>query len=250
MKTLAAFALVLVFGAQAQAQLGGGGAPGNPGRGQQQQAVPTQETQVGLELLELEQEADKTLLKEALLVLGRKGLNVAMERPGDEGASKRELEQQEALKSYIAAKKESIVKRSAEIQALRDEPLRRRRAQAATQVAKVNTELARMDRQGQIEKIEASQAEIQLLQRQGQAYGQKLTEAIEALVNAELMVGKDETQRGMADEARRQYEKAKAKYVEVSKQTRLEENKLNELQQQAGMGGFGGGMGGLGGGFR
>ena len=250
MTTRVAFAFLLIFGVQANGQQGGFPATGVQARGQQQpQLVPSQENQVQLELLELEQDADKALMKEAILLLGRKGLKLSSERPTDKEAMKREVDDVDSLKAFIEEKKASIIKRSTEMKALREEPLRLRRAQAASQVVQRNAQMTKPDRQEQIERMEASQAENQLLQRQVQIYGQKLTEAIETFVNAELAAGNDETQKEKAEVAKKQYEKAKAKFVEISKQAQLEQNKFNELQQQVNMGGMGmgGGMGGMGG---
>ena len=59
MKIPAAFALLLVFGVQSEAQL---------------QPAPPRTEPIEAELLQLEQDADKTLLTEALLVGGRKAM--------------------------------------------------------------------------------------------------------------------------------------------------------------------------------
>ena len=67
MKSMATFALVVLLCVPAKAQYGGmGGMGGRP--------AATQAQSIELDLLEMEQEADKAALKEALLIQARQGM--------------------------------------------------------------------------------------------------------------------------------------------------------------------------------
>src|SRR4051812_44358676 len=66
----------------------------------QEKPAPILDDKVELELAELEQDVDKTLLREAMLLLGRKGLVPLSERPTSEEARQREDEDTLVLKNY------------------------------------------------------------------------------------------------------------------------------------------------------
>ena len=235
MKIFAAVASLLVLGSiQAPAQ--------------QPQPAPSQDEKVQLELLEIEQDVDKTLLREAMLTLGRKG---QVRTP--EVAQKREAAETDLLKDYIAEKKTAIIGRAADLQKLRAESSRVRRAPAAlAQPPQRDGQAAKQERQELIEKAGAVQVDVQLLERQVQYHQQPLNEAVDALALAESEAANDQSKKAMADEARKQYDKAKSRHVDLSKKLQMEQEKLNTLQQQLNFGGMGGGMGGMGGmgGFR
>ena len=217
MKIPAAFALLLVFGVPTEAQ-----------------PTPPRTETIESELLQLEQDADKTLLSEALLVRGRKAMQQRADaQPGESPA----------LRDFIAEKKRSIIKRS--------EEMREMRSKSTATKARAAAPLAEADRQKLIEKMANAQVEVQLLQTQSQLYQGALTEAINALATAELVASGDENQRQKVDAARKEYEKAKSRVVEVGKRLTTEQAKLNEMYQTTGfMGGMGMGMGGMGGGMR
>jgi hypothetical protein len=190
------------------------------------------------ELLELEQDVDKTLLREAMLLLGRKGLRPSSERPTSGEARDREAEDAEVVEAYIKQKKKAIVERASLLRDMRSEASRVSRAPTTRPRPRgVNP-----DAQGLIEKVESAQVEVQLLRTQVQMFQQPLNEAINALAAAELAAGSDEAQRAKADAARKEFEKVKSRFVEVSKRFQVEQGKLSEMQQGIGMGGMGGGF--------
>ncbi len=226
---LAASALLLAFGIPARAQ---------------QQPAPPRNENVQTELIELEQDVDKALLREAMMLLGRKNLKPSSERPTSDEARKREAEDAAVLEDYIQRKKQAIIERAGELRKGRAESFRARMAQIVPKAPEA-------DRQGLIEKMEGAQVEVQLLQTQVQAFQQPLSQAIQELTAAELAASQDANQRSKAEEARKGYEKAKSKFVEISKRFQVEQGKLAEMQQSmGGMGGGGMGGGGMGGGFR
>src|SRR4051794_16819595 len=104
MKSLTAFALAILFCVPARAQFGGmGGTGGRP-------AAPAPSIEV--EILEMEQEADKAALKEALLLQAREGIKT---NQADERENRRAADAAAALRHFIAGKKEVITARAAEI---------------------------------------------------------------------------------------------------------------------------------------
>ncbi|MHC5538809.1 hypothetical protein ACYOEI_11355 [Singulisphaera rosea] len=176
------------------------------------------------ELLEMEQEADKTALKEALVLQARQDMK-SLSGPEQQVAA----EQAKTLADFIDRKKKAIIGRNAELRELRNP-----KVAAAAAAAKP----AQFDWRAAIEKSENARIESQLHQAQVSLLEPELASAIEELAGAEHAAGKDEKLSAKADEARKAYEKIKAQYLEHSKQLRLE-------QQEAG--GMGGGMGGMGG---
>jgi hypothetical protein len=119
MKIWPAFAMVLALGVI-------------PARAQQQANEPEKSiSQDGeIELLELEQEVDKTLLREALLLLGRARMRPLQEQGKVEEFREREAEAVAALKEYIEQKKHTFTRRS-------DELKKRRAELAKTQTSRV-----------------------------------------------------------------------------------------------------------------
>jgi hypothetical protein len=221
MKFLTAFALLCALGvSSASAQQG-------------QPATLSVET-VQIEILEIEQDVDKTLLKEALLTLGRKDMMTS--------SVILSLKDTEALKDQAEKLKASIIKRSSEIKTLKEATIRARREQATSQPAQRAVQPTKQDRQEQIEKMESAQAESQLLQRQVQLSQQALTEAIEILANAEFVAANGEKEKEALEVARKQFDKAKSKHVEFSRKFQVEQEKMNALLQQLGLGGMGGGF--------
>src|SRR4051812_40714709 len=104
MKSVAAFALVVLSCVPAKAQFGGmegmGGLPA------------AQAQSIEVELLEMEQAADKTALKEALLAQAREGMKPV---PAADPEKTWFVERAAALRDFIAKKKEAITARAAEI---------------------------------------------------------------------------------------------------------------------------------------
>jgi hypothetical protein len=241
MKTVAiALALLLFVGSVSQAQMGG------MGGGQALPAAPP-EDKVQLDILELEQEVDKNLLKEALTTLGKE----AMISPSEINAMPEEARKHRkadilALEEFIKAKKASLLSRSVEIAAVRDKPMKAMREQMKANQVKQAT---KPDRLAQLETMGMAQAEIQLLQKQVELYQQNLTSSIDELANAEFAAANDDRQKEAYDAAKKKYEKTKSKFVDFSKQLQAQQWTAFEMERQIGMGGMSG-MGGMGGGMR
>jgi hypothetical protein len=215
MKSLATFALVVLFCVPARAQFGGmGGGGGIPAT--QAQSIETQ-------LLEMEQEADKMALKDALLLQARQGMEPKSERQ----------DHIVVLRDFIAKKKDAISNRDAELKKLRS---------SRTVAATAGRKQPQFDLQASIESSEKARIESQLLQAQVNLLEPELSKAIDALAAAEHEANKDEKQRSKADDARKVYEKIKAQYVEHSKKLRLEQQQSGGMGGMIGMGGMGGGM--------
>jgi len=243
MKTCTAFALLLVLGVI-------------PAKAQEQDKKP-EENQASvssrIELLELEQDVDKTLLHDAMLQLGRSSLRKMPDRPGFEN---RFMEAQQAnvaaLKELIEDKKHAYTRRSDELKKLRAELKKQQITPAIpthNPVGQVRNPVDEKERQGLVEKLVESQVESQLLQSQEQSYQQRLNESIQALTQAEFAADNDPTQKEKADAARKRFDKAKTKYVDITKRLQAEQGKIGELQSRTGYFGMGG-MGGMGGGMR
>ncbi len=209
----------------------------------QEKPSPDVDESVHLDFLELEQDVDKTLLREAMLLQGRNGLKPSSERPSSDDDRRRAEVDNHRLREYIQAKKQAIGQRSDELKKIR--------GMTTKAASKPSTPPAEADRQKLIEEYQNAQVEAQLLQTQAQMYQQPLQEAIQALAEAEFAASNDPSQREKAEAARKQYEKAKAKFVELSKRLQLEQTKIGEIQSRFGLGGMGGmgGMGCMGGGF-
>jgi DNA polymerase III delta prime subunit len=175
----------------------------------------------------MEQDADKTALREALLLQAQQGMK-----------AERSLSEKDAdvLNAFISRKKAAIIARAAELTKTRLGA--RRLPNTVSPVDQPTT----ADRQAIIEKIEKAQIETQLLQAQINLLQNPLSKAINALATAEFAASDDETQKAKADEARKEYEKIKAKYVEHSKRLQLEQQEVQSMQQMGGMGSFGGMM--------
>lgn len=204
-----------------------------------QQPLP-QRPSIEYELQELEQDADKALLREALLLQGRLEMKSAPDHDAD---SKRDQKEADALRGFITKKKEAIVARAAELRASRAAGLRSPSANRG-RPAELPTNTPDL-----IEKIEKTQVDTQLLQTQVNLLQQPLSEAIDTLAVAEFAASDDETQRPKAEAARKAFEKVKAKHVELSKRLQVGQYEMQSMRQTAGIGMMGG-MGGMGGGFR
>ena len=108
MKSMATFALIALLCVPAKAQFGGmGGMGGGPA---------TQAKSIELELLEMEQEADKAALKEAFLLQARQGMKPIR---GADPEKRQSAEDAAALRDFIAKKKEAIIERAAEVKKAR-----------------------------------------------------------------------------------------------------------------------------------
>jgi chromosome segregation ATPase len=220
MKRLATLALAVLFCVSAKAQ------PASPA----QQPQPRRQG-IELELLELEQDVDKALLREALTLQGRRSMKVAPDAPAERDQLEKEAA---ALSAFIANKKDAIIARAAEL--TKPRAASRRGATAASP----DTQPARADKQAILEKIENAQIEIQLLETRINLLRTPLNEAVQALATAELAASNDETQRPKAEAARKQYEKVKASFVEQSTRLQSAQQELQSMHQS--LGGFGGGF--------
>jgi hypothetical protein len=217
----------------------------SPSARAQQQPNPPLDDRVQLELLELEQDVDKTLLKEAMLLLGRKELRPLAERPTVEGAKHREERDVESLMKFIATRKDAITERSAALSKARREVKR----VANPQPVQRPDQAVGQERQALIARYSEAQVESQLLQRRSELFQKALNEAVELLAGAELAASTDEAKRKDVEDAAKQFDRAKSNYVEISKKLMAVQNDIFEIQQRMGFGGMGG-MGGMGGGFR
>jgi hypothetical protein len=210
----AAFALVALFCVPASAQ----------------QSPPRY---VERELLAIEQEVDKALLKEALLQLGHARMKGAPE--GKAEAQKYEKEARD-LEEYIASKKEAIVARASEMMKAQTD------GRPMPPVTQESLAKQAAKRQDTIEKLETGKVDVQVLTAQVNKLRPQLSQAVEELAAADLAASKDETRRAKAEEARKEYEKLKARFVEISKRQQMVQEEIQSLQQSLNTGGFGGGF--------
>jgi hypothetical protein len=236
---------LVLGGVPVKAQFGGAPGAGGP----QQQPATRREENVQIKLLEIAQDVDETLLREAMLKLGRLAMTPKSDQPDVESARERKEAEAEkdALTRFIEQKRRDITERAAE--------LRKTRAESIVPM-RPNARVGRPDAQekpGRIEEIEKAKADVQLLQTQVEYSQQSLLQAINELAQAELMAGVDESQREKVEAARKKFEKIKLVHIDYTKRLRDESAKLDALDPQSefrGMGGMRGGMGGRGGGFR
>lgn len=231
MKYFAAFALVVLFCIPAKAQMGGMG--GGGGMGERPAALPRN---IETEILELEQEADKAALKEALLLQAREDMKVFR---GSDDQKKEIAEDAAALRDFIAKKKETLTARAAKLAESRTGGRQTPAARAAQPPRDV-------DSQDAIEGYEKAKVEVQLLQAQVNLLQPELTKAIDELAAADLAASTDLTRRDIADAARKEYDKLKARVVDLNKQLYREQQVVLPMQMQMQRMGFGG----MGGGFR
>lgn len=224
MKTVATFAVAVLACVPALAQFGGGG--GGP-RAAQRMPAPN----IEIELLEMEQEADKEALKEALL--GHAGLGM---KPvgSSERDEKLRIQQITVLREFIATKKETITKRAAEI-AEKRQVLRPRQ-----NTPRANPPQER-ERQAAVESYEKSRLEAALIQAKINLLSTPMHEATQALAKAEIAADTNESKRPEAVAARKEFERLKAKNVELNQQMQLEQRTMESMRMM-GMGTPGGMM--------
>src|SRR5262249_50093504 len=132
-----------------------------------------------IELLELEQDVDKTLLREAMLNLGRLTLSQATAQEVPAELRKRHAAEVEALKEFIAEKKDAFSRRSDELKGKRAGLAKAATRPRAAAAGRAEAAPDDKERQGLTEKLEEAQVEVQLLQMQINLYQQPLSEAIE-----------------------------------------------------------------------
>jgi hypothetical protein len=197
-----------------------------PGRPQQAQSIE-------LELMELEQDVDKTLLREALLLQGRTDMKAAPDTAPEDKEFERHAK---ALRDFIDKKKGAIIERATRLTKTRGAS---RRAQASPAASPAEQ---KGNREELAERIQKSQIDIQLLEAQVILLREPLNEAIRALAKAEVAASKDEAERPKAEAARKEFEKIKARVVEQNKRLQLEQQELQSMNQVMQMGGYGGGM--------
>jgi hypothetical protein len=218
MKRFAAFALVILSCAPAKAQYGG---MGGMGGGMAVRPMTPAES-IDLEIMQMEQEADKAALKEALLAQARLGM-----RPVPEGKAEKEFaEETVALRDFIAKKKEVMTARAAE---MADKRTAGRRAPAA---ARASQTPEGDNKQDAVERYEKAKIEVQLLQAQVNLLQEPLGDAVTALATADIAASMDETQREKAEAARKAYDKIKEKVVELNKRLFQEQQVMLPMQQQ------------------
>ncbi|WP_435009690.1 hypothetical protein P12x_000939 [Tundrisphaera lichenicola] len=239
MRYLTGFALVLALGMV-------------PARGQQ--GAPAPKPSVEIELLEIEQDVDKALFREALMLEGRQGLQPLMpwggmaeeiqrrlpeeiQRRLPEEMKRRMEEGSLRLRDFIGSKRAAIVERAARLKKLRQE-------ESLTEVDKAPSPVATpappQEHPDAIRELENARVEVQLLQAQISLYQGSLDEALTALAEAEVAASRDESLRPQAEEARKKFEETKAKYLDFRERFQAEQNKVNELQSMPGMGSPGG----------
>ncbi len=223
-----ALAVICAVGSISHAQMGGMGGGWPP-------VAIAPEDRVKLDLLELEQEVDKSLLREALTNLGK----ATMANPKADVV---------ALSDFIQTKKASIESRAASMAEIKDKPFKAKRELSQARQAPKSDQLA------QIEALQLGEVEIQLLQSQVGSYQNKLTTSIQELTKAEMNSEfgglSPEQKKNDLDAARQQYDKVKARYVDYSKQLQAHQMDVLNLQRQLGINNMFGGMGGMGGGFQ
>ncbi|OJW13713.1 MAG: hypothetical protein BGO49_29760 [Planctomycetales bacterium 71-10] len=225
MKYFAAFALAFLACVPARAQLGGMG--GRPA---------TQPQNIEAEILEMEQEADKAALKEALLLQAREGMKGTQ---GTDVEKKQEAEDSAALRDFIARKKGAITARAAKL-------VENRTAGRQAPAARAVRPPQGADDQDLIEGYEKAKVEIQLLQAQANLLQPDLAKAVDDLASADLAAGTDQTHREKAEAARKEYDRLKTKVVDINKRLYQERRIMAPMQMQM----QAMGMGGMGGGFR
>jgi hypothetical protein len=217
MKSMAAFSLIVLLCVPAKAQSGGMGG-----------GSATQAKSVELELLEIEQEADKAALKEALLLQARQGMQQIR---GTDHAKRQAAEDVEILRDFIDMKKREIVKRAAELGKSRISSLRR----STTATASTADQPALVERQVAIEKIEAAQVEDQLLQAKINLLQNGLSEAINVLAALDVAAEENEAKRAEAEKARMKYEKIRAGYIVHKKRQQMIRQELQSMYRMQGM---------------
>lgn len=230
MKTWTALALLLALGV----------APAK-GQGRTEEPEKTASLPAEIELLELEQDVDRGLIREALVTIARSSV-----RRRSVSSDDKELD---ALKEFVEVTKHHFLARAAEIRTKRAGLVRpagprgaSSRDQAGRPPAPSASPVDDREKQALIEKAEEAQIEVQLLQAQTQLYQQPLHEAIQSLAAAEFAAGDDKAQQEKAEAARSRFEKAKARYVGFSRKLQVEQDKLQGLQMRLNMGGMGGGF--------
>ena len=191
-----------------------------------------------MDLLELEREVDKQLLREAMIKVGQ----VRMSKQQDEA-------EVAALEAFIQSKKSAVVER---VVALKRKEAELSNATMPTArpgmtppnkpVKPTGTRSEGGEKRELIEELDEAQLEVQILHMQVDLCQNPLNEAMQALAAAEFAASNDESQREKANAARKRYDKAKEKFLVFSKKFQLEQNKVGELQQRMNFGGMGGGM--------
>ena len=234
MKHVATFALLVLLCAPAKAQFGGMG--GGMGGGIAVRPMTPAES-IDLEIMQMEQEADKAALKEALLAQARLGMKPI---PGGKAEKEQFAEETAVLRDFIAKKKEAMTARAAE---MTDKRTAGRRAPAAARASQTPES---DNKQDAVERYEKAKIEVQLLQAQVNLLQEPLGDAVTALATADIAASNDETQRDKAEAARKTYDKIKEKVVELNKRLYQEQQvmlpMMQQVQQMQQMGMMGGGF--------
>jgi hypothetical protein len=229
MKSWAAYVVVLVLGAPAAAQQAGG---------PERRVAESGE----VELLELEQDVDAALLRQAMMRLGGLAMKPAQDRERSDEARKREAEEVAVLNDFIQEKRKAFTRRAAELKNMRAGSVRQSTPRQGQPARQPNAPRDDKERQALAESLVTAQVEVELLQQQVQLYQQPLSEAVQALANAEFAAGNDEAKKGEVEAVRKRLANARERYVEVVRKLESERNKAGQLQERLGTGGMGGGV--------
>lgn len=128
-----------------------------------------------IELLQIQQDVDKTLLREAMMVAGRARFVRMADRPDTDEAKKRAAVEAEVVEVFIREKQEAVLRRTAELKKKANE------LSAARMKANPPVKPDDKDRPELIEKLEEARVEVQLLLMQSQMFQKKLNEALNPL---------------------------------------------------------------------
>lgn len=235
MKALAmAAVVVLVPAGLAQAQLGGRGVGGG-------MAPPTMTAAEVAEsrMDQVAGEVDEALLREALTLLGKHELRVAITKPKDDEESKALNAEGEGLKRFIEARRQAILDRAGKTQ---PRPLR----------AGGPVSLPLLPTPENPEEVEKLRNQVQILDIQLGESEQELNRAIEGLARAEVAVRINPEEKADAEAARKTFAEVEASVIDVRKRRREAIDRLTKLDPQGTWRSFGqmGTMRGMGAGMR
>jgi hypothetical protein len=200
-----------------------------------------------IEFLEIEQDVDKTLLREAMLNLGRNTMAGLAGSPPTEERKMRIEAELAGLEKFIAAKKAAVLERSAVLRARALEVAELQKAAARpkpaprpaqTQAAAPRDEAEDRELARQVEDL---QVEEQLLGAKTQYLKLTLNQTIDKLAALEVGGDGDEAQRQKKTaETRKTYDEIRRNYVEHMAKLKMGQEKLYELRRKLnqGQGGF------------
>jgi hypothetical protein len=166
-------------------------------------------------------DADRTLLGEARLTLGRAEIS-GRPVPDD---FRRQLDRFMQEKLEAVSKQEFDLRRKHdEIQRL-EESLADRGIVRPEDLSRDSREQMKKVHEQRIEMLEEAELELQLLETQAQKSRGSLAEALTALVDSEFQEADDPENEARKNDARRRYREARAKHVQIRKRIVLEQEK-------------------------